>query len=196
MAARSRLCSADHLAHQGRGLPPEALLSDSSPPAAGAALPPSGSGATGAARAGAAAGAAGGGVGQATVRGAGRGGRAPQPRPRSVSIRATMSAPPPSAPPAPASPPARRRRGRNLGIHLVGGDFEDRFVPLDGVTDLLEPPGHRALGDRLAHLGHDDVDACHPSSPRTAGLVRRQPAARLHHVRRLRAARSLRAVGA
>ena len=53
------------------------------------------------------------------------------------------------------------RRRRNLGVHLVGGDLEDRLVALHLVADLLQPLRQRALGDRFAHLGHDDVNACH-----------------------------------
>src|SRR6185503_8852613 len=50
---------------------------------------------------------------------------------------------------------------RNLGVHLVRGDLEERLVPLDRVADLLEPLGQRPLGDGLTHLGHHDVYACH-----------------------------------
>jgi hypothetical protein len=46
---------------------------------------------------------------------------------------------------------------RNLGVHLVRRDFEDRLVPLHGVSDLLHPVRDGPLGDRLAHLGHDDL---------------------------------------
>ena len=49
-----------------------------------------------------------------------------------------------------------RDRRRDLGVHLVGRDLEDRLVPLDRVADLLEPLGDGSLGDRLAHLRHDD----------------------------------------
>ena len=45
---------------------------------------------------------------------------------------------------------------RDLGVHLVGRDLEDRLVALDGVADLLEPLGDRAFGDGLAHLRHQD----------------------------------------
>jgi hypothetical protein len=79
--------------------------------------------------------------------------------PASVSIRATMV---PTATVSPSCTSTSERTpgigGRNLGVHLVGRDLEDRLVPLDGVADLLEPPGHRPLGDGLAHLRHDDVD--------------------------------------
>ena len=50
---------------------------------------------------------------------------------------------------------AGNRRG-NLGVHLVGRDLKERLVDCDGVADLLEPFGDRALEDRFAHLGHDD----------------------------------------
>ena len=59
----------------------------------------------------------------------------------------------------------------NLGVHLVGGDFEERLVFFDGVADLLEPFGDRALEDRLAHLGHDDF-SWHASLFRASGLRR------------------------
>ena len=51
------------------------------------------------------------------------------------------------------------RRG-DLGVDLVGRDLEQRFVPLDGVSDLLHPADDRSFGDGLSHLGHDYVD-CH-----------------------------------
>ncbi len=49
-----------------------------------------------------------------------------------------------------------RRRRRNLGVHLVGGNLEQRLVAIDAVADLLDPADDRALGDRLAHLRHYD----------------------------------------
>ena len=51
-----------------------------------------------------------------------------------------------------------RRGGRDLGVDLVGGDLDDRLVLLDGLAGLLGPLEDRALGDRLAHRRHDDVD--------------------------------------
>ena len=57
------------------------------------------------------------------------------------------------------------RRRRDLGVHLVGGDLEDRLVPLHRLADLLDPAGQRALGDGLAHLGHDDVYLGHTELP-------------------------------
>ena len=51
-------------------------------------------------------------------------------------------------------------RAGDLGVHLVGGDLEQRLVALDLVADLDQPLGDRALGDRLAHLGHHDF-GCH-----------------------------------
>ena len=53
------------------------------------------------------------------------------------------------------------RRRRNLGVDLVRRDLEHRLVALHLVADLLQPLRQRAFGDRLAHLGHDDVYACH-----------------------------------
>ena len=54
----------------------------------------------------------------------------------------------------------------NLGVDLVGGDLDERLVRLHAVADLLQPAEDRALGDRLAHLGHGDLNArgagCHP----------------------------------
>ncbi len=46
---------------------------------------------------------------------------------------------------------------RDLGIDLVGRDLEDRLVPLDRVSHLLDPARQRPFGNRLAHLGHDYV---------------------------------------
>src|SRR6185503_16122403 len=37
----------------------------------------------------------------------------------------------------------------------------DRLVALHLIADLLQPLRQRPLGDRFAHLGHDDVYACH-----------------------------------
>ena len=48
-------------------------------------------------------------------------------------------------------------RRRNLGVHFIGRDLEERLVPLDGVANLLDPADDRAFGDRLAHLGHHDI---------------------------------------
>ena len=50
------------------------------------------------------------------------------------------------------------RGGGHLGVDLVRGDLDDRGVGLDRVADGLGPLEHDALGDRLAHLRHDDVD--------------------------------------
>jgi hypothetical protein len=50
-------------------------------------------------------------------------------------------------------------RRRDLRVDLVGRDLEDRLVPLHFVADLLQPLRQRPLGDRFAHLGHDDVNA-------------------------------------
>ena len=47
---------------------------------------------------------------------------------------------------------------RHLGVDLVGGDLDDRLVGRDRVADRLGPLEHDALGDRLAHRRHDDVD--------------------------------------
>ena len=50
-----------------------------------------------------------------------------------------------------------RRRGGNLGVHLVGGYLEERLVALDLVANLLEPFCEGTFGDRFAHLGHNYV---------------------------------------
>ncbi len=50
-----------------------------------------------------------------------------------------------------------RRRRRNLRVHLVGRNLEQRLIPLHAVPGLLQPLRDRPLEDRLAHLGHDDV---------------------------------------
>ena len=57
-----------------------------------------------------------------------------------------------------------RGRRRDLGVHLVGRDLEQRLVALDAVADVLQPLRDRALGDRLAHLRHDDVGHGSPRS--------------------------------
>ena len=95
--------------------------------------------------------------------------RAPAPLPalRSPRPSPSRSAPPPSAP-RPSGPPSTMISAStpavgagNLGVHLVGADLEDRLVALHRVADLLQPLRQRPLGDRFAHLGHDDVNACH-----------------------------------
>jgi hypothetical protein len=58
-------------------------------------------------------------------------------------------------------PSARRR---DLGVHFVGGDLKDRLVALHLVAELLEPPGERAFGNRLTHLGHDHINTGHCSN--------------------------------
>ena len=47
------------------------------------------------------------------------------------------------------------RRGRDLGVDLVGGDLEQRLVDLDPVAFLLQPAGDGGLGDRLTHRGQN-----------------------------------------
>src|SRR5205823_14689378 len=53
-----------------------------------------------------------------------------------------------------AAIPGRRRR--DLGVHLVGREFEQRLVPLHLVPQLLEPLAHGAFGHRLARLAPSD----------------------------------------
>jgi hypothetical protein len=65
-----------------------------------------------------------------------------------------------------------RSRRRYVGIDLIGGDLEDRLVALDFVAHVLEPFRNGPLGDRLAHLGHDDIDSSHY----TASLIVEHPA--------------------
>ena len=47
-------------------------------------------------------------------------------------------------------------RGWDFGIHLVRGDFQQRLIDLDLVTNLLEPLGHSAFCYGLAQFGHFD----------------------------------------
>ena len=47
-------------------------------------------------------------------------------------------------------------RGGDLGVDLVGGDLQQRFVDLDGVADLLQPLGDSAFSDGFAQFGHFD----------------------------------------
>ena len=71
-------------------------------------------------------------------------------------------------------------RRRDLGVHLVGDDLEQRLVLVDVVAGLLEPFADRALGDALAELGHrylghvrwssesrDPIEASRPGRPRS-----------------------------
>jgi hypothetical protein len=53
-------------------------------------------------------------------------------------------------------PPARGRR--DLRLHLVRGDLDQRLVGLHPVSDALAPLDDRALGHGHAHLGHVHVD--------------------------------------
>ncbi len=56
-------------------------------------------------------------------------------------------------------------RGWDLGIHLVRGDLENRFVPLHGLPDPLQPLRNRTLRDGFAHLGHRHFDPRHARLP-------------------------------
>src|SRR5699024_6095329 len=47
-----------------------------------------------------------------------------------------------------------RDGGRDLGVHLVGGDFEEWFVHLDGVSHVLQLLGDGSFGDALTEVGH------------------------------------------
>ncbi len=48
--------------------------------------------------------------------------------------------------------------GGDLGVDLVGRDLDDRVALGDLVARLLVPLEDDALGDRLAHLGHHEVE--------------------------------------
>jgi hypothetical protein len=48
-------------------------------------------------------------------------------------------------------------RCRNLGVDLVGGDFEQWLIALHALACFFQPLGKSAFKDRLAHLGHDHV---------------------------------------
>ena len=61
-------------------------------------------------------------------------------------------------------------RGGNLCIYLVGGDLEQRLVPLHRIAWLLQPLGDGALKNRLAHLGHDYIGR-HGTPFRTANSL-------------------------
>ena len=86
--------------------------------------------------------------------------------------------------------------GGDLGVHLVGGDLDDRLVRIDRVAGLLGPLEHGALGDRLAHRGHRDVDRLLPrpgaSGSASAGGAS-AAAGRSRRCRRRRSERSRRA---
>jgi hypothetical protein len=46
--------------------------------------------------------------------------------------------------------------GRNLGVDLVRGHLQQRFIDLDGIPDLLQPLGDSAFCDGFAQFGHFD----------------------------------------
>ena len=64
-------------------------------------------------------------------------------------------------------------RRRDLGVHLVGDDLEQRLVLGDGVAGLLEPASDRALSHALAELGHRHLGhwAVPPVRTRDAAVV-------------------------
>ncbi len=53
---------------------------------------------------------------------------------------------------------AARSGGRDLDVHLVGGDVEKRLARLDRIAFGDPPFDHDALGDRLAELGQHYLD--------------------------------------
>ena len=75
----------------------------------------------------------------------------------------------------------RARGGRgHLGVDLVGGDLDQRLVGVDAVAHLLQPLEDRALGDRLAHLGHGDLNGrCRVAIPSLQLYPRREPCRRV-----------------
>ena len=79
-----------------------------------------------------------------------------------------------------------RERRRDLRVHLVGDDLDDRLVLLDPVPGLLQPSADRALGDALAKLGHGHLRHRAPSS---AGPMPR------YHLRTRRAGAGFTAAG-
>jgi hypothetical protein len=57
-------------------------------------------------------------------------------------------------------------RGRNLGVHLVGTDLQQRLVDGYRVSDLLEPSGDRAFDNALAERRHRDWNRhCYSPAP-------------------------------
>ncbi len=48
-------------------------------------------------------------------------------------------------------------RRRDLRVHLVGRNFEQRLIAFDAVARLLEPSGDGSFKNAFPHLGHDDV---------------------------------------
>jgi hypothetical protein len=42
----------------------------------------------------------------------------------------------------------------NLGVYLIRGDFDERFIFFDGIARLLEPLCDGTFGDGLTELGH------------------------------------------
>ncbi len=50
------------------------------------------------------------------------------------------------------------RRRRNLGVHFVRRNFEQRLIAPHRVPWLFQPLGQRSFDNTLPHLGHDDVN--------------------------------------
>ena len=73
-------------------------------------------------------------------------------RPTTVLIATVL----PSSTSTSFSTPADGRR--NLGVHFVGRNLEQRLIALHVLAGLLQPLGQRAFHDTLAHLGHYDVN--------------------------------------
>ena len=67
-------------------------------------------------------------------------------------------------------PPVQGRR--DLGVHLVGGDIEERIVAFDDVPHRPVPPDDRPLDDALAHLRHDHIGGHEGNSSRGRGGCR------------------------
>jgi hypothetical protein len=53
--------------------------------------------------------------------------------------------------------------GRYLGVNLIRGHFQYRFVLFDVVTHLFKPFQYCPLHDTFSHFGHQDFNECHIS---------------------------------
>ncbi len=49
------------------------------------------------------------------------------------------------------------RRRRNFRVHFIRRNLKQRLIALNGITNLLQPLGNRALKNRLAHLRHHHI---------------------------------------
>ena len=53
------------------------------------------------------------------------------------------------------------RRGRHLQHDLIGFNFDQDFIGLNGFARLFLPLQQRGFGDGFRKLGHLDFDDCH-----------------------------------